>query len=46
MLTLIIGKSEIVLIGEVGNLNALVCTFYCKVGSLPMTNLDMPLGPI
>ena len=46
MLTLIIGKSEIVLVGEVGNLNALACTFCWKVGSLLMMYLDMPLGPL
>ena len=35
-----VDKSEIVPISDVGNLNVLCC----KVGSLPMTYLGMPLG--
>ena len=38
------GKSEIVLVGEVNNLDALANILYCKVGSLPMKYLGMPLG--
>ena len=32
------------LVGEVGNLHALACVLCCRVGSLPMTYLGMPLG--
>ena len=39
-----VGKSEIVPIGDVGNLNALARTLCCKVGTLPMRYLGMPLG--
>ena len=39
-----IGKSEIVSVGEVNNLDALTNIFQCKVGSLPMKYLGMPLG--
>ena len=39
-----VGKSEIVLVGEVGNLDALARILCCKVGCLPMTYLGMPLG--
>ena len=39
-----VGKSEIVLVGEVGNLDALARILCCKVGRLPMTYLGMPLG--
>ena len=39
-----VDKSEIVPIGDVGNLNALARVLCCKVGSLPMTYLGMPLG--
>ena len=39
-----IGKSEIVPIGEVNNLDALTNIFQCRVGSLPMKYLGMPLG--
>ena len=39
-----VGKSEIVPVGEVGNLNVLAHALCCKVGSLPMTYLGMPLG--
>ena len=39
-----VGKSENVLISEVGNLDALAHILCCcKVGCLSMTNLDMPL---
>ena len=37
------GKSEIVPIGDGGNLNVLARVLCCKVGSLPMTYLGMPL---
>ena len=37
------GKSEIVLVGEVGNLDALARILCCKVGCLPMTYLGMPI---
>ena len=36
-------KSEIVLVGEVGNLDALARVLCCKVGCLPMSYLRMPL---
>ena len=39
-----VGKSEIVLVDEVGNLDALARILCCKVGRLPMTYLGMPLG--
>ena len=39
-----VGKSEIVPIGEVVNLNALARILCCKVGCLPMSYLGMPLG--
>ena len=39
-----VGKSEIVPIGEVGHIQSLANIFQCKVGSLPMTYLGMPLG--
>ena len=39
-----VGKSEIVPIGEVNNLNALANILQCRVGSLPMKYLGMPLG--
>ena len=38
-----VGKSEIVPIGDIGNLNALARVLRCKVGSLLMTYLGMPL---
>ena len=38
-----VGKSEIVLVGEVGNLNVLAWVLCCKVGSLPMIYLGRPL---
>ena len=31
-----VGKSEIVPVGEVGNLHALACVLCCRVGNLPM----------
>ena len=37
------GKSEIVLVGEVNNLVALANILQCRVGSLPMKYLGMPL---
>ena len=39
-----VGKSEIVPVGEVGNLDALAHILCCKVGFLPMSYLGMPLG--
>ena len=39
-----VGKSEIVPVGEVRNLNALARVLCCKVGSLQMIYLGMPLG--
>ena len=39
-----VGKSEIVPVGEVGNLDALAHILCCKVGCLPMSYLGMPLG--
>ena len=39
-----VGKSEIVPVGQVGDLNALACVLWCRVGSLPITYLVMPLG--
>ena len=38
-----LGKSEVVLVGDVGNIAALAEILYCKVGSLPMSHLSMPL---
>ena len=38
------GKSEIVPVGEVGKINALATILRCRVGSLPMKYLEMPLG--
>ena len=38
------GKSEIVPVGEVGNIGDLADIFHCRVGSLPMKYLGMPLG--
>ena len=37
-------KSEIVPIGEVPNIHILVEILGCRIGSLPMTYLGMPLG--
>ena len=39
-----VGKSEIVPVGEVGNLDAWARILCCKVGCLPMSYLGMPLG--
>ena len=39
-----VGKSEIVPVGEVGNISALSNILHCRVGSLPMKYLGMPLG--
>ena len=39
-----VGKSEIVLVGEVNNLDALANILQCRLGSLPMKYLWMPLG--
>ena len=39
-----VGKSEIVPVGEVNNLAALASILHCRVGSLPMKYLGMPLG--
>ena len=39
-----VGKSEIVPMGEVGNIGALANILQCRVGSLPMKYLVMPLG--
>lgn len=39
-----VGKSEIVLVGEVGSLNALANVLGCKIGRLLMNYLSMPLG--
>ena len=39
-----VGKSEIVLVGEVGNIGALANIPCCRVGGLPMKYLGMPLG--
>ena len=39
-----VGKSEIVPVGYVRNLNGLACTHCCKVDTLPMRYLGMPLG--
>uniref|UniRef100_A0A2N9IMC9 Reverse transcriptase domain-containing protein n=1 Tax=Fagus sylvatica TaxID=28930 RepID=A0A2N9IMC9_FAGSY len=38
------GKSELVLVGEVNNVSLLVDILCCNVGALPMTYLGMPLG--
>ena len=39
-----VGKSEIVSVGEVNNLDALANILHCRVGSLPMKYLGMPMG--
>ena len=41
-----VGKSEIVPIGEVSNIQTLTNVLQCKVGNLPMTYLGMPLGTL
>ena len=38
------GKCEIVPIGKVGNASALANILWCRVGSLPMKYLGIPLG--
>ena len=40
------GKSEIVPVGEVRNIQSLANILQCKVGNLPMTYLGMPLGTL
>ena len=39
-----VGKSEIFPVGEVGNIDDLASILSCRVGSLPMKDLGMPLG--
>jgi hypothetical protein len=39
-----LGKSKLVPIGEVENVKSLAHILGCRIGSLPMTYLDMPLG--
>ena len=39
-----VGKNEIIPVGEVNNLDALANILQCRVGSLPMKYLGMPLG--
>ena len=39
-----VGKSEIIPVGEVGNIDDLASILNCRVGSLPMKYLGMPLG--
>ena len=41
-----VGKSEIVPVGEVRNIQSLANILQCRVGSLPMTYLVMPLGTL
>ena len=41
-----VGKSEIVPVGEVRNIQFLANILQCKVGNLPMTYLGMPLGTL
>ena len=41
-----VGKSEIVPVGEVRNIQSLANILQCRVGSLPMTYLGMPLGTL
>ena len=41
-----VGKSEIVFIREVRNIQSLANILQCKVGNLPMTYLGMPLGTL
>ena len=41
-----VGKREIVLIGEVRNIQFLANILQCRVGSLPMIYLGMPLGTL
>ena len=37
------GKSELVPVGEVLNLSHLADILYCRIGSLPMSYLGLPL---
>ena len=39
-----VGKSEIIPVGEVNNLAELASILQCRMGSLPMKYLEMPLG--
>ena len=39
-----LAKSEMVPVGEVGNLQVLADILCCWIGKLPMTYLGMPLG--
>ena len=39
-----VSKSELVPIGEVNNVHALSKILGCRIGSLPMTYLGIPLG--
>ena len=39
-----VSKSEMVPVGEVNNLDELANVLGCKIGVLPLTYLDMPLG--
>ena len=41
-----VGKSEIVPIGEVSNIQTMANILQCRVGSLPMIYLGMPLGTL
>ena len=41
-----VGKSEIVPIGEVSNIQTLANILQCRVGSLPMIYFGMPLGTL
>lgn len=39
-----LGKGELLPVGDVENVTELAYLLYCKVGSLPMIYLGMPLG--
>ena len=39
-----LGKSELVLVGAVHNIELLVAVLGCKKGSLPLKYLGLPLG--
>ena len=39
-----LGKSKLVVVGEVHNMDLLVAVLGCKQGSLPMKYLGLPLG--
>lgn len=41
---LILNKSEVVLVEDVGGLGKLADILSCKIGRLPMNYLGMPLG--